>query len=49
MIKAAMEGGYAVPNFNVCELETILAVADVAEEPKSRSSSDASGGVRLRR
>lgn len=35
MIKAAIEGGYAVPHFNVCNLETVLAVADVAEELKT--------------
>jgi fructose/tagatose bisphosphate aldolase len=35
MIKAAVEGGYAVPHFNVCNLETVLAVADVAEELKT--------------
>jgi ketose-bisphosphate aldolase len=32
MLKAAVEGGYAVPHFNVCNLETVLAVADVAQE-----------------
>lgn len=32
LLKAAVEGGYAVPHFNVCNLETVLAVADIAAE-----------------
>ncbi len=31
-ISAAVDAGYAVPHFNVCNLETVLAVADVTEE-----------------
>lgn len=35
LLQAAVSGGYAVPHFNICNLETILAVADVAEEQRS--------------
>ena len=35
MITAAAAGGYAVPHFNICNLETVLAVADVAADLKS--------------
>lgn len=35
MIKAAVAGGYAVPHFNVCNLETVLAVADAAADLKT--------------
>jgi fructose-bisphosphate aldolase class II len=34
-ITAAVNAGYAVPHFNVCNLEVALAVADVAEELSS--------------
>jgi ketose-bisphosphate aldolase len=35
LLQAALSGGYAVPHFNVCNLEMVLAVADVAEELRS--------------
>jgi fructose-bisphosphate aldolase class II len=35
LLQAAVSGGYAVPHFNVCNLETVLAVADVADELRS--------------
>lgn len=35
LLQAAVSGEYAVPHFNVCNLEMVLAVADVAEELRS--------------
>lgn len=35
MIQAAVTGGYAVPHFNVCNLETVLAVADAVGDLKT--------------
>ena len=32
MLKDALKGGYAVPAFNVCNLESAQAVAEVAGE-----------------
>lgn len=35
LVNAAYAGGYAVPHFNICNLETVKAIADAAEETRS--------------
>ena len=32
MLKEALAGGYAIPAFNVCNMESVQAVAEVANE-----------------
>jgi fructose-bisphosphate aldolase class II len=35
LVNSAYAGGYAVPHFNICNLETVKAIADAAEETRS--------------